>query len=128
MSKSAIASITFSSVIVVGRSTLNERECDRLNHFLSVVVVGRSTLNERKCDRLLEGGEVRSPLGLCYIPGISSCLSCLLLLLFFLLLDFFAVAFALSLSSLILSNNTDAGSSLGSWGTSSPRNALANMD
>ena len=42
--------------------------------------------------------------------------------------DFLVAAFCLSLSSLILSNNTDAGSSLGSWRTSSPRNALAKMD
>ena len=56
-----------------------------------------------------------------------SCLS-FFLLLFFFVLDFFAVALALFLSSLILSKNTDADSSLGSWGTSSPRNALARID
>ena len=57
-----------------------------------------------------------------------SCSSFFLLLFFFLVLDFLAVALALSLSSLILSNNTDAGSSLGFWGTSSPRKALASID
>jgi hypothetical protein len=63
---------------------------------------------------------------LCYIPGIPNCLSSFLLLRFFSVLDFFGLA--LSLSALIFSNNTDAGSSLGSWGTRSPRNALAKTD